>query len=303
MRPREAQVILDQVRFWEAEGIITEEQAEALRERYRVAAETPETTTGTHAGVVILQALGGLLLGAAVIAFTVFIDPGETVVAWILTTIGVPLLAAGLFVASRGNELGDIGTVAALVPLTFTAAMADDNALFFAVPILAPLMAAGMRIHAPYVPALCAIAFATGSGIAIGVIGWDLATWLGLLVLATVGSVLPVTLRAKGAWHAATAFLVVAVAIAALITYFDTGIDWGRGGAQLFIALFMGVALTAGVLLRHRGLILGAAIALAVDAVAFAFDVGGLVGGTLTLLIVAGALIAFAMTWAKKIMR
>lgn len=303
VRPRDARLILQQLRMWEAEGLVSGEQAQSLRERYHDLAEMPEQRAGPHPGVVVLQALGGLVLGAAVIAFTIFLDPGTDADPWLFLAFGIPLLAGGIAASWRGHELGDIAIGAGLVPLTFAAIEADANALFYVVPLIAPIVAAGLRIDSLYVPPLCALAFATGSGIATFALDWDASSWLGLLVLASIASLAPAQLRAKGAWHAASAALVVAVAIAAALTYFDLNMDWGTGGTEVFVALFMGTALAVGIFMRHRGLILGAAIALAVDAIIFAFDVGGPIGGTLTLLLVAAAIIGFATTYAKKIMR
>ncbi|HJQ93768.1 MAG TPA: hypothetical protein VJ874_05735, partial [Candidatus Thermoplasmatota archaeon] len=63
------------------------------------------------------------------------------------------------------------------------------------------------------------------------------------------------------------------------------------GDAEAYLAVLMGGCLAAGLALREKGMVLAAALAIAIDAIVFAFDVGELVGGLLALLAVAGLLI------------
>jgi hypothetical protein len=63
------------------------------------------------------------------------------------------------------------------------------------------------------------------------------------------------------------------------------------GAAEAYVAVLMGAVLGVGLALREKGMVLASALAIAIDAVVFAFDVGNLVGGLIALLVVAGLLI------------
>ena len=83
---------------------------------------------------------------------------------------------------------------------------------------------------------------------------------------------------------------VVALALGFLALLVDTLEVASSERAELALGGAMLAVLVAGLLLRHRGIVVGAAVALCVDAIVFAFDLGGFLTGTGILVALAAAL-------------
>lgn len=292
VRASEARLILREAEAWQTEGLITPAQRAALATRYAPAAQSGEA----GAMSLVLQALGGLVLGAAAIALIVFVEPEENSIhLWLLGSAFVLAAAGAALVALRG-PFGDAALVAALVPATWAGVRANLSLASLLLPPLFPLAVALWRRGVPFVPPLAAISFAVATGISLAAFAtsgeWSL-TYLTVVVAAALAAGWYAG-RARGGWDAASGLLVVAVALGVVFFYFDYDLSLGDGAPELMVGAAMAIALALAVPFRRRGALIGATVALAVDAVVFAFDVGGLLFGVLTLLAVAGALLAAA---------
>lgn len=292
MRASEAQVVLREARRWRADGILSAEQLATIESRYTATAAREEV--GGTSG--ILQALGGLVLGAAAIALIVFLDlPEDVARTWGLLAAVAALAAAGAALAATRQPFADAALVASLVPLVFAAMGSNDNVLCLVAAFVLPPAIGVWRRDVTFVPPLAAVAFAAASGIA-------LASWFQDSFTLTYATLMALAAAAAGwyasrgrvAWEVASGLLVVALAVSVIMFYFDYDLDLGNGGAELVVGAVLLVAVGLGVAFLRRGVLVGATGGLAIDAVVFAFDVGGLLFGVLTLLAVSGALLAAA---------
>lgn len=309
MDRREAKLALELARQWGHEGLMPAASVAVLEQRH--AAEARDDPEAETFGAGVLYGLGGVLLGAAVFAFLVLLqDNGrltygqtEDAAPWLFLGWGA-LCAAGAFaldVLARKPRLGDALHVAALVAVT---ASGFPKAETLPLGFLAVLFAAGVlwyrrsRFLVPFL-ALVALNVAVAS-ILFGRVARvaDEEAALGLW-LAYACAQLPLLVFAsrRGTWPWPTFSLAAATLLLAgtfVGWYMDavdpswTGFD---GDVEVFLAVLMAACLAAGLVLREKGVVLAAALAVAIDAIVFAFDVGEVVGGLLALLAVAGLLI------------
>lgn len=271
---------------WVAEGIITEDQARAILAR-TAAGETGSAGRGADWLSSLLYGTAGVLLGAAALSLIlVGIDPAEPR-GWLVAT-GVLLVGAGLLlvrIVRARRFLGEAVLAAALVPLS-AAGVGDPGALLplsAAFGIGVPLGYLVWERSQPFLPVLSVIAFSFAAGAhslhLAREAGWGSGTgsfvWAGsALALAMIALALD-RRRGEGEGVAHVALSVIALGIA-LVVMFGEGLDLSDSVTmELLLGGMMAIVLLAGVVLRHRGLVLGASIVLGVDAIVFAFDVGG----------------------------
>ncbi len=307
MDRREARLAIELARRWAAEKLLPPSSLTALEARY--AADARQDPNAESFGSGVLYGLGGVLLGAAAFALLVLlednglIDNVNDVAPWLLLGWGLACLAGALafdFLAHK-PRLGDAFHVAALVAVTASGfPRAEELPLGF----LAMAFGAGVlayrrtRFLVPFL-AIVAINVAYAS-ILFGRVARDVdedAAFTFWFLWAALQLPFLVFASKKTAWPWPTFSLAAATLLLAgtfLGFYFDvveevfSGFD---GDAEAFLALLMGLALAAGLWLREKGMVLAAALVIAIDAIVFAFDVGEIIGGLLAILAVAGLLI------------
>lgn len=267
--------------------------------------------TGRSFAADAMQFVGGLLLGAAIIALTVFLDVPDDVAPWVLVLSGALLVAAGLAAASRGlrGSLVDAALAAGLVPLVVGGIQSItgsvDRAPVGVLPILATLLAGSI---AP-------LRRGEGPGTFLGVLAFTIMSWaavfqgenaffsdpaalprfLWLAVLLVYGALL--LLWRSRVWVGATLGFYVAPLTLAFANILDL---WPLTslGTEVALGVFLGALVVAGVALGARGLVAGASAGLTIDAVVFAFDLGGAGVAVVVLLSLGGLLV-----WQAEVVR
>jgi hypothetical protein len=311
MDRREAALALELARRWTREGLMPPASLAALEARHRADAERAADPHAESFGSGVLYALGGILLGCAVFAFYVLLqdngaftyEQGESVAPWLFLAWGA-LCSAGAFAidqVARRPRLGDAFHIAALVAVT-ASGFPDADRLYLG--FVAMAFAAGVlwyrreRFLVPFLAitalnvALVSVLFGRVARLADEEAAFTIWFWYAVaqLPLLAVAS-----RKTRWPWpNMSLAAATLLVAGSFLGYYFDVleeVLPDFPGDAEVFVAMLMGAALAAGLALREKGMVLAAALAIAIDAIVFAFDVGELVGGLLALLAVAGLLI------------
>lgn len=286
---------------WVAEGLVTPEQAEALRARHPA---TPEETRGDSAASQILYGTAGILLGAAAIALVVV--GLDTQTGFPLALLGLALLGGGValrFALPERGLLGDALLVAGLVPLV-TSAFPDENEMLGWLSPLAAIALLAWRRDGGFVAPLSVIAFTVGIAAAAFQTFDDAGAllWLGAQILLALGIGLAGRAGLVTANTLASALATIAI-VPAILGYAFTADRAGSSEAlELTIGAAMLGAMAIGLALKDRGMLLGAATALGVDAIVFAFDFGGVFTGTIVLVALA-ALLVFQAEALKRFFR
>lgn len=309
MDRRDARFALDLARQWTSEGLMPPTSLAALQARH--GGDTVADPEAESFGAGVLYALGGILLGSAVFALMVLlIDNGviadqdsEEIAPWLFLAWGV-VCSAGAFaidLVARKPRLADAFHIAALVAVTASGfPNADDSFLGFAAMAFAAgilwyrrtrFMVSFLALTALNV-ALVSILFGrVGQGVDDEAV-FTIWFWFAVAQLPLLAVASRLTKWPWPTFSLAAATLLLAGTF--LGYYFEVleeilpGFD---GDAEVYVAFLMGAVLAAGLYLREKGMVLAAALAIAIDAVVFAFDVGDLIGGLLALLVVAGLLI------------
>ncbi len=291
-----AETLHSEADAWVADDIVNEEQADALRARYAplLTGERRDDEAGWSTGV--LHGAAAVLLGAAAIAFVLIgLDPPQST--WHLAVAGAALSGTGLLLLltqPQRERLADAVLASGMAPL---AAATFPDPLHVGVALLAlglPAALLALRRSHGFVPALSVVAFtvaAGGSSLTLLDGNASFIMWFGLqvaLVAATV--VLDRVLDAED--RTLPAALATAGLAVSFVPYAHEALALG-GSEEVEIALGALMLVVGGIAyaIRHRGLLVGAAIALSVDAIVFAFDFGQVWGGTLTLLALAALLL------------
>lgn len=309
MDRREAKLAIELARQWGREGLMPPASVAAIESRLaEQARDDPEAETF---GSGVLYGLGGVLLGAAVFAFMVLLQDNRgltyeqvnDLAPWLFLAWGA-VCAAGAFVldlVARRPRLGDSLHIAALVAVTASGfPRADDLPL----GLLAMAFAAGIlwyrrtRFLVPFL-ALVALNVALAS-VLFGRVARTadeevaLGLWL-LFALVQLPTLALATRRVSWPWPtfslAAATLLLAGTFTGWFVDVKDDLYDGFQGDVEILLAVLMGTTLAAGLWLREKGIVLAAALVIAIDAIVFAFDVGDVVGGLLALLAVAGLLI------------
>lgn len=305
----------DEIPDWVDEGIVEPDQAQRILERYEDERRVEATSTSDRT-TALLYGTAAVLLGAAAIAF---VEVGLGVTqdgAWLLG-LGLAIGAAGGVlhrVAPDRDLLVDTLLAASMAPLaTSTWTVTDPQApLLYAVPAIGvPAFLLVWRRRQPFVPPLAVIGFSVSAGaISFELLreagiseGTSAAIWMVLQVILVSGLVLVDRWLEDEDATAPVALSVLALA-GSLIAFLVESVELQDGQTiELVLGGLMTLVLVAGIPLQHRGLILGASIALGIDAIVFAFDVGGVFFGSALLLSLAIALIVQAETikrWVEQ---
>lgn len=300
--PEFARELVLEAEGWVEEGVVSREQADRLRARYapllsrpgRYAAHDRATDRATGGLLAeFLYALAGVLVGAAtLVLIAVGLDMTDS--PGLFAAAGGLLLAAGVLVHLRTARplVADALLAAGLVPLTVASFPGGDD-LFGALAMVAALALLLWRRDVTFLPSLAVVAFSVGAAATFFELfeqGENTAWFLAQASLL-VGVVASDRLL-RGADSALAASLAVGGVVFAFVLFLDEQAPaLSSEGVELALGLLMLGVLAAGVALRHRGLAVGAAIVLGVDAIVFAFDVGGVLLGTGILLALAGLLV------------
>lgn len=307
MDRREARLALDLARQWAAEKLLPPASLQALEARYANDARQDPNAESFGSGV--LYGLGGVLLGAAAFALLVLLEDNGIIAnltdtaPWILLGWGLACFGFALLLdlVAHKPRLGDALHVAALVAVTAAGfPRAEDLPLgFFAMAFAAGILAyRRTRFLVPFL-AIVAINIAYAS-ILFGRLARaanEDAAFLFWFVWAALQLPFLVAASKRTAWPWPTFSLAAATLLLAgtfLGFYFDVVeevFNGFAGDAEVFLAGLMGLALAAGLVLREKGMVLAAALVVAIDAIVFAFDVGQIIGGLVAILAVAGLLI------------
>lgn len=289
-----------EVPSWVDEDIVDREQAQAILERYELGpADTPEASASWAR--TLLYATSAVLLGAAGIALVfVGIDPDPVQPS--LAAVGAGFLAAGLglhVLQPERDLLVDALLAAALAPLavaTFDPSVSTGNTLAYGLPSLGLSLAYLVtRREQPFLPTLAVLGFTASAGgtafnaldgAADGGLAWAAAQLVLLAALLGIDR----GLRESEA-TTPVALAVLAFAGSLIPFLFETVELDSAESVELSLGAAMVAVLGLGVAVEHRGLLMGAAVALGVDAIAFAFTVGGVWLGIGVLVTLAVALI------------
>ncbi len=274
---------------WVDEGVITSSQAQRLLDRYDRTPSRRSTSSADWTSS-LLYGTAAVLLGAAAIAFVfVGLDPGFKP-PYLLGT-GLSLAAAALAVALWVPErdlLADALLAAGMAPMAISpieGSLTSGEALTYGLPAIAlPAVYLVWRREQPFLPTLAVVAFTVATGATVMELFSDAATgtnvWMAVQALLLAGLVgTDRWLRDRDAGAPVT--LAVLALAASLIPFLFESVNISDSETlELVLGGILLAILTAGVLLRHRGVVLGAAIGVGIDAIVFAFDVGGVPLGT-----------------------
>jgi hypothetical protein len=286
MDPRDAALVLDEARKWAGRGLLSSTALEVLEREYGTdAAREGPSPDRPGVGLSILYALAGVLLGAACVAVPVLLHSPETVIPWWMLGLGLPLLAAGIVWSRFDGPSGivDALLIGSLVPLTIMGLPNDNLGRYLApVSLVAALAVTWLRRDAPAVPILGSIAtFASAGILSHRLMGNFFDTqagswlWLGLGLVQMAATLL----IAPRPWRTPVAALLCA----GLVIPFVLGLDRALPSHdarfyELLVGAFELGILLIGLGIRERGLVLGAAVVIAIDAIAYAFETNVLLG-------------------------
>lgn len=311
--------LLAQLDAWHGEGLLDDITHQRLRthvERQPDSAFGAPALGGIAAGSTglasgALQAVGGALLGAALVALTVFLDVPEGTSRAILFGGGLLFGAAGwLLMRAEGRDgIALAAHAAALVALTTAAFLGGSDrtdAVGRAVAAVAAAIAVVLlvlrRNGSPLAP-VAVIAFALSFGNALYFDSLfekgSASPWLGWGALAVLCAWLIV--RRRDGWgdgwtEGALGILVIPLTVCFLGILASMGFEGGH--SELPIGAHLAAWLGLGIWQHSRGLVTAAAAGIAIDGVVFAFDLGGAITGTLVLLVLGGILI-----WQAEVVR
>lgn len=308
-------ILLAELASWRDEGILDEATYFLLRSRYEHAPPSdaldrelaaPAAPTGERRSFAAdsMQFVGGLLLGAGLVALVVFLDLAEGAGAYALLLLGALLLSPAMLGAWRGAPPGlvEAGLAGGLVPMLVANGLAmqtggsDPTRLF--VPLLVAATCVGVlllrRGQGP--STLVAGGGFVWSSAAATLLREDVlfgepqmtTRWMWFLALLALGALLLVW-RGR-LWTEISLGALVAPATLAFGLLLDP-LHLAELGTQLAIGAFLAPVLVGGVVLGSRGLVTGAAAGLTIDAVAFAFEIGGPGTAVVVLLALGGLLV------------
>lgn len=319
-------VILEELRRWREEGAVDEATLRALEARYATedgGAIPPSTGpsarahpsgkrgAGPRSGFATnaLQFVGGLLLGAALVALVLFLDLRPHQQPWVLLLLGGASVAGGLAlhaVAPARDGLAEALLAAGFVPLGLAGPFASSGDVS---PLVVGLLAAALSVavhvarrgRGPVViMAGAAFAIATFAATDAGRFFSDESLphrllWLTGLLLYLV---LLLAWRRQTWSTVGLALFVLPLTLGFGLVLDAASLSNDSTQMELLLGLWLGALLAIGLVLGNRGLVAGAAAGLTIDAVAFAFDLGGPGTAVVVLLALGGILV-----WQAELLR
>lgn len=293
--------LLNEAQGWVDAGIIDAEQ------RRRIGGHYPEAEVRASLATRTFYVLGGALLGAAVFALWVFLDAQGVIdmddgrfAWWMFATFAAVWYGIAAFVIRDNPELGEAFLVAGLIQSTALVGPDPGPDFLFA---FAPLAAAAVfvwRMRDAVIPVIALAAFegATPAALMHWLEDGDAAvtTWLVVAALAFAGVVVLVRSVAVPWRHIGLAVAAIGAAVGWVALSEETltaNLDWD-GAMEAVVAVGLAAVLGVGLLLREPSALYVGGLGLTVDAVVFAFDVGGLNWGLGTLIVLSVGLITAA---------
>lgn len=284
----------EEVAAWIDEDLISKEQGDAILDRY--ATTDDEGDQGADWTTALLYGTAAVLVGAAALAL-IYVGFDLDQKKFPLLALGLALAGAGIGLALRDPDrdlLADVLMGASLAPLALAPWEADETGgafLFALVGLGVPLAYLVWRRERPFLPTLSVLAISVASAGTAWNIFEPHATdaqvaffWMGLQAALVIGLV-AVDRRLREEDATTPVALATMVLAGSLIAFFAATLNIED---SVIIELALGGTMTgvlfAAVPLRHRGLVIGASVALGVDAIVFAFDVGGVFFGTILLI-------------------
>lgn len=301
MDARDARLVLAEARRWAERGLVSPTALEVLEREYGAQASA-DARDGPGIGLAILYVLAGVLLGAACVAVPVLLHAGDPVAPWWLLGLGLAVLAVGIAAWRLRVPAGivDALLVGSLAPLTFMGLPNEGlGKVLSPVSLVAALAVTWLRRASPTAAVVGSIAVFASSGVVSHRLVGDWfdsqsSAWLWLaLGLAQMAATLVVAPRS---WRPAAAALLCVGVVIPFVLGLDKALPSHNARFyELFVGAFELALLLVGLGLRERGLILGAAVVVAIDAIAYAFETN-VVLGIAVLLGVAVLLILLAST-------
>lgn len=309
-------VILDELERWRAEGAITDDFYDTMRTRYESMPDEPLPATGAGAAtardrggfaVSAMQLVGGILLGAALVALVAFLDLDEAIGPWVMLLFGFIGIIVGVavhYMAPGKDGLEEAAFAAGLIPLAVATVIGGITTFDYEPQLMGGIAAAlsaavyvVRRGHGPVVVlAGAAYAMATLAIAQITLFG-DANPTLWLLLLLAFGALLLVW--RDELWTTVGLGLYVIPVTAAFIGVLTEQANVDSSEAiELLVGAFLGVLMGLGVWLGNRGLVAGAAAGLTIDAVIFANELGGPGTAVVVLLVLGGLLV-----WQAEFLR
>lgn len=306
MNARDARVALAEARRLEERRLLAPGAYPELERKYSAIIRDAGPDAGQPKGLLALYAVGGVILGAAAIAFVNLNNLDGQTAGWVLLGFGVMVAAAGFVLGFFVPPLGGIGDalIVAGVGPTMWAAAYSGFCIFCSsqphspIPVLSTVALTAM-VFAPWRRGLAPPFASAGlvvslvftillmtSDAKVGTSLW-LAGTLGLgTAVAAVGTMF--RLPWKG-WSLA----VLSIALVWVVYAFaDQTLGLHTQGNASLVALAVEAGLVGvAVALRERIWLVGAAIGLAIAALSFAFSVS-LVFGVVALVMVGAGLVA-----------
>lgn len=269
---------------WVEDELISPTQARRIHERY-ASGEGARSSAGSDWARTLLYATSAVLFGAAAIAL-VFVGIDPATVQPYLAVVGAAFLAAGVglhVVRPQRDLLVDAMLAAALAPLavaTLDPSVSTGQTWAYGLPTIALAVAyLSWRRGQPFLPTLAVVGFTAAAAgtafngteaVADGAFVWLSAQGALLAGLAAVDRALA---DAEGTTPVALATLGLAGCLIPFL-WESIGVDSAET-LELLLGGVMLLVLVIGVVIEHRGLLIGAAVAVGIDAIAFAFTVGG----------------------------
>lgn len=314
-------IVLDALDRWHAEGQLDEATYLRLRSRAEEEAASGADETLSRAepregrsafAMNALQLVGGLLLGAALVALVVFLDLARDASSWALLLLGLGPYAGAVamrLLARRGNAafvsregLEEALWAAALVPIAASPMPAQERvvawiALALAVGAYVTRQGRGPSVvlaGAAYaVAAVAAVPDPFGFGAEAANAGARYLLWTLFLAFGAL-----LLVWRQETWTTVGLALYVIPLVGSLLPLLDLWGIHGDSQIQLAIGVYLGLLLVLGVALGNRGLVTGAAAGLTIDAVWFAAELGGPGTAVVVLLVLGGLLV-----WQAEFLR
>lgn len=310
MRRSDARAALRAAREWQSKGMFKSGAFAHIEKTLGPVADEGSPSLAMQS----FYAIGGVMLGAASAALYGLLELNNILQgehsAWFFFLI-FAVLFGGVAVGTRmagQAELADALAIATLVPTAIMLGPRPVNDGLYFLPVLLAGAMLAWRHRAHLVPLLSLGVLCVGLPIALfQTIGddWSLGdqaswAWLATAVLVFAGTIVWTRLQdlkwemeGLGATTIAAAMAWINVVAEVIEPTFD-------GGYEVIIALGLGALIGVGVLLKERVIIFVSGIALAIDAIIFAFDIGGPTTGLIVLLAMAGGLIAVATILRRR---
>lgn len=317
-------VVLAELDKWRGEGLLSADQHATLRLRSLAdpaldAAAAPRELGASANGRTRedrgergaqaanwLQLVGGLLLGAALVALVAFLNVAQDAAPGVMLAFGVIALGGGLALAilkgATRMGLADAALATGLVPLGVASVLGPAHTMPVYGLAAAALAVAALMVRRGQGPiaVLSSVTYALGTFGAIGpelfggAVG-DRSAWLAALIAY---SLLLLVYR-RETWSGVAAGLLMLPHAFAFVNVLDAAGVRDSRTEELMLGAYFGAWVATGVWLNVRGLVAGAAGGLTIVAVVFAYDLGG-AGPALVLLLVLGGVLVWQAEFVRR---